>query len=286
MAFKRPPRGYQDMDHPLPHNFNFDADFNIDNASTERMTYFPLILNDEGLVNPDTVIANPEHGSFAESNNAYCYKNSIIPRMNVTIRCGLAKAGIETDKLRIVNMFWLPVYTSFLNRLEAADSKTGTKIEAILELEHETTGKSCYPLWSGTDFVYSHNIGIHANATTALMGLTTDNGGEDIVFDRELFYDALQYFTNSKMLSKVVGKMHRVTLTRDRIYLYHSNNFTNPMVKRINEYTFCGIIIGATAAGTFEQHHRPLDVSDISHWTAQCHVRYDEWNKDFDQTAS
>ncbi len=284
--FKPVPKGYLSAEHPLPHNFNQNFAFNLDSATSKNATYVPLILNDEGLVNADTVNVNPEHGSFAESNTPYCYKNSIIPKINLTIRASMSKGSIETDKLRNIKFSWMPVYISFLNRLEAEDSKTAVQIEDILELQHETVGKSCYPIWSGTNLDDTSLIGIHANATTALMGLTTNANMETVAFNKELFFDALQYYTNAPMLKKVTGKMRSVTLSRDRHYVYHSNNFTHPMVKRINNYTFCGILIHAGLEGSNDQQFPIGDLTAIVHMTFRVHVRYDEWNSEFDQTTS
>jgi len=286
MVYKQIPKGYFRTEFPLPHNMSGRVSLNTDDAADNNCTYIPIILNDEGLVNADTVNVNPEHGSFAESNTPYCYKNSIIPKINFTLRAKLNKGGIETDKLRSIILDWMPIYTSFLNRLEAQDSKTAVQVEDILELQHETVGKSCYPIYDAVNMTNGSTIGIHANATTALMGMTTTAALENVAFNKELFYDALQYYTNAPMLKKVIGKMHRVTLYRDHTYTYHSNNFTNPMVKRINDYTFCGILLYAPLAGTHEQLNVAGDTTDIAHINLAWHLRYDEWNPEFDQTTS
>lgn len=284
MVYKRPPRGYEKDEHPLPHNMKIKFSLGME---TKNETYVPLILNDEGLVNPDLVIANPAHGSFAESNNPYCYHDSIIPRMNITIKARMSKGAVETDKVQELEFYWMPVYTSFLNRLEAADSKTGVTVEGLLELEHETVGKSAYPIWSTTKLTgHAGDTKIHADATTALMGLTTDDSLETVVFSDSQFFDALQYFTNAPMLKKVVGRMHRVRVRKDKMYVYHSNNFTNSMVKRINDYTFCGILFDLPIGTDSRQIMEAGDTTDINHLHLSVYTRYDEWNSDFDQTAS
>ncbi len=285
MVYKQTPKGYLRAEFPLPHTIVYHVSFNID--SGPQTTYFPIILNDEALINADLVNVNPEHGSFADADHAYCHKNSIIPRISVNLRAKMTKGGVETDKLRSLIFNWMPIYTSFLNRLEAEDSKTAIQVEDILELEHETVGKSCYPLWDATKLgPPSGVVELHATPTTALMGLTTTAVQENIAWDKNLFFDALQYYTNAPMLRKVVGKMHRVQVTRDRSYKYSSNNFTNPMVKRINPYTFCGILMHVPSADSPEQLQIAADVTDIPHIQASCRIRYDEWNAEFDQTSS
>ncbi len=286
MVFKQIPKGYLRTEFPLPHNFQQQISLEIEDTS-QNATYIPLVLNDEGLVSPDLVIANPEHGSFAEASTPYCYKNSIIPRMNIGITAKLTKGFIETDKGRHIMFNWMPVYTSFLNRLDAEDSKTAVSVEDILELEHETTGKSAYPIYNGTKLDGTTTaINIHANATVALMGMTTNGKPEKVAFDKGLFFDALQYYTNAPMLKKVIGRMHRVDLFRDMVYRYTSNNFTSPIIKRINPYTFCGILFYAPSVANIEQVGEVGDTTAINHIHATVTCRYDEWNSEFDQTSA
>ncbi len=286
LVFKAIPKGYFQTEFPLPHNINYTGQFGLETTASNA-TYLPIILNDEALVNADAVNVNPEHGSFAEADHAYCHKNSIIPRINFTLRVQLTKAAVETDAVRAVRFSFMPVYTSFLNRLEAEDSKTAVQIEDILELEHETTGKSCYPLWGAVNLLSGGTVELHATPTTALMGLTGDAVHENIVFDKELFFDALQYYTNAPMLRKVTGRMKTVTITRDRPFIYHSNNYANPMIKRINPYTFCGVLLySPLVTNTSESLIRAGDTTNVSHIDFNSHIRYDEWNPHFDQTPS
>ncbi len=285
MVYRRPPRGYAQNEHPLPHNLSFQGTFGLD-GTAKVGTYFPLILNDEAMVNPDTVNANPEHGSFAEADHPYCYKNSIIPKMTLNLDFHMSKLAIETDGTREITVNWMPVYTAFLNRLDAEDSKTAVSVEDILELEHETVGKSAYPLWSTTNLVGGSLQELGPNITTALMGLTTDATMESVAFNEGLFWDAMQYYTNGPMLRKVIGRLHKVQLKRDRPYHYYSNTFTNPTVKRILPYTFCGVLMWTIKAGTVGQGLIASETTDIAHINLQGSCRYDEWNSSFDQTSS
>ncbi len=283
--FKQIPKGYFSTEYPLPHNYNVFFNLGLDSASATHGTFVPVILSDEGLVNPDLVIANPEHASFTEVGYAHCYKNSIIDNMTIRIRAKITKLGIETDKLRDVEYYIIPVYSNFLTRLEASDSKTGVSVEDILELTHETTGKSVQPIYSSTNLPNATVLGAHANATVALMGMTTDRILEGIVFDPNLFWDAMQFYTNSSMLRTVVGKVMKFRLTRDR-----GNQIilrgVKGMIKRINEYTICGFIIYGSVEGNNQSMLQVGDLTAISHLTFSIDIRYDEWNAEFDQTSS
>ncbi len=285
MVFKNPPKGYESSDYPLPHNFLYQGGLGLDGTS-KNATYFPLIVGDKGLVNSDLVNANPEHGSFAEATTPYCYKNSTVPRMMVSFSATLSKVAIETDKLQVVKGFWFPVYTAFKNRLDAEDQKSGNTTAEILEIESEAVGKSVYPLWSAVNMSGPSTVGIHANATTPLMGLTTDALWETVDFSSGLLYDALHYYQNRNMLKKMIGPIRKFGLTRDRNYRYYSNNLTNSIVKRINDYTFCGIMISVNKSGAIDQYPTATETTDINHVNLNCVVRYDEWNSEFDQTAT
>ncbi len=283
--FKRIPKGYFSSEYPLPHNYNIFGQLKLDSATSTNATYLPIIIGDEGLVNADLVIANPEHGSFAEVGYAHCYKNSIIDNMTIRIRVGITKGGVETDKVRSLDFYILPVYTSFLNRLEAADSKTGVSVEDILELTHETTGKSVSMIYGNANLVNSTTLGAHANATVPLLGMTTDRVLENIVFDQDLFWDAMQFYTNSSMLRKVIGRMMKFHITRDRTFQITLRGVKG-MIKRINEYTFCGFMLFAAKEGDTESMFLVGDLTAIQHLTFSVDVRYDEWNSEFDQTSS
>ncbi len=284
-SFKRIPRGYFNSEYPLPHNFNVFFNLSLDSASGTYGTFIPVIMSDEGLVNPDLVIANPEHGSFAEVGYSHCYKNSIIDNMTIRIRAKITKGAIETDKVRDLEYHIIPVYSNFLTRLEASDSKTGVSVEDILELTHETTGKSVQPIYGGNNLVNGTTIGVHTNATVALMGMTTNLILENTVFDPNLFWDAMQFYTNSSMLRKVIGKVMKFRITRDR-----GNQIilrgVKGMIKRIQEYTICGFIIYAALEGNNQSMLVVGDVTAIQHLTFSIDVRYDEWNSEFDQTSS
>ncbi len=64
---------------------------------------------------------------------------------------------------------------------------------------------------------------------------------EHVALDRSLMFDALKYYGNGAKLRASIGKIRKVTVTRDRPYRFFSNNFTQPKVKRSNSYMFCGV---------------------------------------------
>ncbi len=285
MVYKRIPRGYFKTEYPLPHNFEINFQLSVDDTTAKNGTMLPVIQNDLGLVSPDLVIANPEHGSFTEVGYAQCHKNSIIDNFSLRIRAKMAKGAIETDKMRDIYFYILPVYTAFLNRIDAADIKTGNKAGNIMELTSEATGKSVQPIYNNVNLDNATVLAAEANTTVPLLGMTTDRTLEGIVFDPDLFWDAMQYFTNAPMLRQISGKMMRFHLTRDRGISIMIRRLKG-MIKRINEYTFCGFLIFAGKAADKDSMHLAADVTAIPHITYRCDIRYDEWNSEFDQTSS
>ncbi len=153
-------------------------------------------------------------------------------------------------------------------------------------MQHDTGNKDVYPLYSGTDLGLASSMGLSTVPYSEVfgdVGLTTDAKIESVAFDDEKFYDALQYYSNSSMLKKVVGPTHSVIVSRNKPYIYHSNKFTYPTVKRGNPYTFCGILVWVPAAGGQEQLFVAADTTPIDHIHIMIRARFDEWNPEFEQ---
>lgn len=282
---KFPPKGYLANEHPLPHNFSYTFYLFGENEA-ENSVHIPIFRTSELAVNAEAIEVNPSNAAFGEDPGPTIHNGSIVPRVNVRIMAQLTKIAISTDAIRNLVFNWMPIYTGFLPSLEAEDARTAVQIEDILELQHDTTNKDTYPTQSGVKLLNSGNQPLSTKPYAeafADYGLGTSAILESTAFDKELFFDALQYYGNASMLKKVTGPMHRVNINQDRPYLYNSNNFTNPNVKRGNPYTYCGILFHLPQAGSAEQFFRAGDVTDINHLQVNVGVRFDEWNSNFDQ---
>jgi len=217
-----------------------------------------------------------------------CFQGSIVPRLNLSMIANMSKAGRETDKLKNLIFNWMPIYIAFLDDLEAEDSLTSTQIEDILELQHDVTNEDTYPLFSGTDLVVGDALDMSnvndSNEAFGDYGLTTALTYESVAFDKLAFWANMRYKTNKGKLAKVCGQMRTVMIGHDTPYRYTSNNFTYPTVKRMNPYTFCGILIHLPYAGDGDQVFNANDVTSISHLSIQMQWNFSEWNQNFDQT--
>ncbi len=279
-----PPRGYRAEEYPLPHSHAFKFELEAEDE-TKNSTIIPLFRMTEAFASPETVEVNPGNTNFAEDPGSACCRGSIIPKVTLNFNAHIPKGGIETDKLRAIKFMWWPIYVAFKDMLDAADEKTATTLATILHLQSDATNKDVYPLYAGV------NIGSGLGLSTigyaeafGDLGMDVSNAVESVAHTDESWWDAMQYFTNRGMLRKAVGPRRTVTVTRDRPYQYFSNNFTQPTVKRMNPYTFCGIAFHLPQGGDKSQFFEAADTTAISHLRIGGHVRFNEWNNAFDQS--
>ncbi len=279
MFRESPPRGYMGQEFPLQHDIEFAFQLSAEDE-TKNSTILPILISDQGKTSADTTIVNPRHSAYAVVDAVNCFPESIIPRIQLSYRCSLTKGAIETDLVRSLSLNVMPVYTAFLNRLDAADYRTNNDTETIIELTHETTDEQCYPLWSG--------VKLDNGSTLAqnVPGLTTNQKIESVAFDKELFFDAMQYYTNKNMLKTMVGRMKTLLLKRDYPYSQSTNNFNYPITKFMNPYAFCGLMFHLPQTGQIDQYGLAADTTVIPHINVSGKIRFPEWNKSFNQESA
>ncbi len=284
MARKFPPRGYRSDEYPLPHNFSIMPALQAELA-TKGTTIVPFFRTSELAVSAETIEVNPRNANFAEDTGCIIHNGSIVPRLTVKMLVSLTKGAVETDKIRALNFYYMPLYFAFVDSLDAMDDKTATQVEDIMEMQHDVTNKDTYPLYNTTKL----SAGIMPLSTVPLteafgdVGLTTSTTLEGVTWIKEDFHDTLSYKTNAGMLKKVTGGLRKVVVTRDRPFSYFTQNFTHPMVKRGNPYTFCGMLLHLPQVSTPDQFQFAAETTVIDHLNIQIICRFDEWNQNFDQ---
>ncbi len=286
---KTPPRGYRMLDYPLPHEFQYGGTFDFLDLSKDA-TMITILRSSETTTGVEAVEVNPRHAAFAEETGPTIANGSIVPRISFTLRASLSQATTVDNEFGAVQFHMLPIYTAFLDSMEASDDKTGEDVEGILELATSATAaKRVQPLFSGTNLTNGLAQPVNTVLDTEVFGdygLTTDLVLESVAFTQDDFYDAMQYYTNGGMLKKVSGSIKTWTLSRDRRAMYHSNNFTNPTVKRGNAWMFCGVLLWTSIPGVHSfgigTDFNGTDL-DLVHFNLQ--IRFDEWNPNFDQTT-
>ncbi len=280
-----PPKGYRAQEYPLPHAFDSIFQLSAEDASKDS-TLLTLLRSSEVATGVEAIEVNPRNPNFAEDTGPLIHNGSLVPKMSFKLTAKMSKVAETTDGMRAVTFSWFPIYIAFLDSLTASDDKTGVEVEDILELQHETTNKDTYPLNTAGKLIGAEPVNL-SNIVAAEAfgdyGLSASTQREAVAFDQNLFYQALSYYTNKGMLSKVIGKVTTFTLHRDNIYKYFSNNFTYPSVKRGNPYTFCGIMVYVHQVNKPELPIPAAEVTAISHVNFGFRVRFNEWNPLFDQ---
>lgn len=270
----------QTWQYPLIHNFEFGFGLSADSA-TKASTIVPYMFQDNALVDYETIKTNPENADFAVVTYPNVCAGSYVPKLTLDYVMYIPPTDTEISHLLVDTM---PISIAMLNRLDAFDKKTGNDIETILELQHETNDEQTYPLWNGTKlFEGGGTYDYHAN----VPGLTTDQQPEGVAFDKELFFDAMHYYTNKEMLKAVTGGMHSHTLSEPIVphgrSLIHrrGTHIINSMCKFANPYTFCGELFSVPQTGSRTQYHLASETSGIEHLTVKGFVRFNEYNPDF-----
>ncbi len=280
MVYRNPPKGYFGQEYPAAHNVGYSGSLSMLSA-TLHTTMLPILTNDDNR-NASAENVNPKNSGFAEIGNTHCSPDSIVPNLNVFLSLSMTKLAIETDKIRHIKVDYMPIYTAFENRLDAKDTDSNDTIKGILELTAVSASHEVHPNYNGG------KLDNGSTAPNSDLGLTTTQVMEGITWDKERFFDALQYYDNGNMLKQVTGRLKTVTITRDRPFNTGLIGRNMPIVKTMNPYTFCGLLINVPQQNlvSFDQYGvADESTSALEHIHFECHIRFDEWNKDFDQSA-
>ncbi len=273
-------------DYPLPHDFTFAFGLGADATSTKTSTIIPYLMQDNAIVDYETIKVNPENADFAVVAKPNCGAGSYVPKVSVSWRM-----FSTSSEVTILNAHYMDIHTSMLNRLDAFDKKTGNDIETILELQHETTDEQAGPLYNGTKLFEGHHVN---DLPAEVPFLTTTQQPEQVAFDMEMFFDAMHYYTNKEMLRQVTEPMKRITLgghyskdisVRERIFTYF-NNVVPSMCKFMHPYTFCGGLFHLPKEATQNQYIISGGLTNVEHVTVLGRVRFNEYNPDYNRSRA
>ncbi len=270
--------------YPRVHNFEFGFGLSAEDT-TKASTIVSYVMQNNAIVDYESIKTNPENADFAVVAYADTCAGSYIPKVQVGWQMYIPPSDTEIVHLRVDTM---PIHTSMLNRLDAFDKKTGNDIETILELEHETGDEICYPIFNGTKLFESGGTYDIANlGGFADIGLGTDGQPEGVAFDKEMFFDAMHYYTNKQMLKTVTGGMrsHIVSeplVPHGRSIVSKSMTMGTPsLCKFQHPYTFCGELFSVPQVGSRTQYHLAGETTAIEHIQIKGFCRFYEFNPDF-----
>lgn len=262
---------------PQPHDISLAWFQSLEDASSRTGTIIPIAFHDEAKL-PSAVYTNPEHASFAETDNANCSADSRVNSIQATLRISMTAPARTTDNLQAARIGFTIIHCAFKEDLTAIDELTSVETQDVLELTSEATDRQTYPVYSGTD--YTAKYGTSSTMGADQPGLTTDTKLESVVFDPDLYYDALNYYTISGKLRKIQTGLRWITLTHNnttRLLKFRIKRNT----KRMNPYTFLGLLIYVPQVSTKYQLPAASETTAINHFNMDFRARYLEWNDNF-----
>lgn len=266
----------KNKEYPLPHDLSSQFQVNID--ATAFTTHFPIMNYDEAII-PSAIITNPENASFVEIDDPNIAEGSKVFNIQATMRVSLTKHFATTDNLTAIRFAFMTHHGAFED-FDANDELSSATVGDILELTKETTDRQTFPIWDGagqdttTKFTGSNVLGSNQ------QGLLTPFTHETTTFDPDLYYDAINHFTNAKMIQKVSDGLRWITLTRDNPTRLFKFRITSN-VKASNPFSYFGLMLHVPNAGTKYQLPTAGDTTSVNHLMVEMRARYLEWNSGF-----
>ncbi len=285
----RYPRGYRSRDWPLFHTHKVNFGLNVTDE-TKNSTIWPLFRQDDEIISqPSGQDVNPLHDDFAESAETGVLHASIIPKVMVdfTVKMGhqMARNTSGGDDTPTLLFNWAPIYTAYSDDYDAVDESSGSAVKLITEMDTTTAQAQGHPLFSGTK-MDPCNTQVASTLDANIPGLTTTQVIESVAFDKTAYFDHLRFGTISGKLRKIMpGGLRTVVVSRNRPFHFHSNHFTNPTVKRANNFMFCGILFHMPLVNSPEQHVSSGDytASNLGQLVMDGRCSFGEWNEQFNQ---
>ncbi len=284
----RPPPGFLTERYPLRHRMVYSTGFNA-LTSTMNSSMFTFVKNYKSVNNPDTINVNPHHASFKVETGAICAPMSIIDRIKIIMHFTMTEDAIA-DGIKSIVIKYMPIFTVFGEKLDSVDSETTTTAKALLELTKDTVEEDITPLFTNVNMPPSAGASnfVYPASTTnftevfGTMDLETDKQAESIAWDNKTFFDGLKYYTNKGAIQSMVGKQRTVRLNDTRptksIFI---NKFVPRAVRRIQPYSFFGMLIHMPLDSEFEQpYYSGLLTTNKAYVGVKAIIQYDEWNSD------
>ncbi len=264
--------------YPRPHDEKLTWTHGLETGAANQWTMVPLVMYDEGKGAPLAYESNPEHASFAETDEPNCFPESKVDFIVAQLVVSMTKASIETDGLHAIRYAYMSIGTAFIDDYTAINELDSNEIQDVLELTTESTDRQGHPLWNDVKMVASFTGS--STLPAAVPGLTGTQLLEGVTFAQNSYYDMLHYKTNGPKLKSVQGGLRWRTLTRQRpvhiinIKLRSSAKFMNP-------FALMAVLFGVPKSGTAEQIHVASDTTNINHVNVNLRFRYNEWHQGF-----
>ncbi len=285
----KPPPGFLAERYPLRHSFRYGTGLCAGSGDGINSTILTLVKNYKGVNLPDTINVNPHHGSFDKETGAICAPMSIIDKLKLTITFSLLSTVWETDKHRAMKIQWMPIFTSFPEKLDSVDDTTSQTALDILELTKDATQEDITPTFTGTSLPVQGASETTHPVTTAnftevfgTLNLTTDLIQESVAWNSSTFFNAVKYYTNKGAIRSMTGQMRTITLSETNpTKTVHINKFVPRAIRRIVPYSYFGILIHIPTESDHMQVYYSTAVSSaLPHIGVKLITHYNEWNSD------
>jgi hypothetical protein len=266
----------REKQYPIPHDLSAQFFLSAQNGGSQYCTIVPTVHHDEAML-ASAKYSHPEHASFAETDASNVCAESKIFKIQTDIRLSLTKGALHTDNIEALRIGFMNIHGAFED-FDADDELTSVTVGDALELTKETSDRQTYPIYTTTKL--SEKFSGSATLDADEVGLTTNQILEQVNFDIGLYYDMLNYYTNSEKLKKVQNGLRWITLTRNNptrvIKIRQSVN-----TKASNPYMFNGNLIILPPSDTKYQIPVGADTTAINHVTVEVRTRFLEWNDNF-----
>lgn len=283
---ERPPPGYNKRDKPLPHDFFYKYNLSIQTGTNRMMETY--MHTSKLTAAPSTIEVNPRNAAFANETGALVGFDSIIQIIDIITDISLTKQAVVTDKFHAIKFFWQNIHGAFEDAWTPTDEKTGFSTATILELISDTTNEDVIPDFL-TDLLTEQDqplSTIHDTETFAHYGLTTDAKLEGVPWDLDLWFDAMQFFTNAGKLKTLAGRVNSATVTTNKPYMrIRERRFVPKSVRFGNPHMFFGRRYYAPVPTDKYSIQSDADSSaGLGTLNVTTKIRYNEWNPDFNQS--
>ncbi len=280
----RPPKGYDRRDKPLPHVFEYSVGLEFGTATT--LTY---LRNSIDTVNPETIMVNPRHASYAIDTGPCVCSDSLVEFMTIQKTYTMGGIPMNTDNIPAIACRDMKIFGCWEDNWTPTDEDTGASIASILNLTSDLTKEDVVPLVAGSKTAGLAPQPLSTITMAEVFGdynLTTNSNMEVVAWNEQQIYNALHFFTNGAKLKTTIGQLRRYILSRNRT---HASIFQRMRVPRkcfsSQPHLYFGDMFSVPAKTDIDQ----VTIDDVGSTAgdviqAKVIVRFDEWNKAFDQS--
>ncbi len=283
----RAPRGYDRNDKPLHHEFNYYGGLSA-YQTTHGKTTLTLLRTSKISVDPSTIEVHPKNSSFAvDAGPLVCY-DSLIPEIEITKSYSFDYGAIQTNKLPALTLRRMKIFGHHKDTWDAIDPLSSSTTASILEVTKDDTNEDCTPTNSGTNLYDTGTQPLSTITGAEVFGDYNLTGDADLESTSDVMRslkDAEHYKVNGNKLKSMTRYLPNVTLTSTRpLHLSYERQRVPVQANFADEDLYYAEHL--SLYGVAEQEsilNKAITTTGISHIFFNYHVRFNEWNKDFDQ---